>query len=333
LITSTNDEITTIIHHPLTVDSIIDYSMLGRYKPSSLRGKPEKTQYFEGWFQKVYSKKHQASCIIIYGYATHNSYDTCGFIQILTPHSPPDILYFPKHEISFDHDRHIVRMADNMFTTKEIIISIQDIDINLNLVNNHPIPTFKNSMGYTYYIPNLPCYHSVMNTAHQVTGNIRNKNAEYSFDQDMGYMEKNWGTSFPESYFWLHAIDPYNADVSILFSIAEIQWLGKSFIKHVGHLRIEGKHIDLRTLKDISISDKIISEKKRCVNFRSKELELDIWITYGKKVTFKAPNQGNMSRDISHHTDALIAICIKHNGKTRMHRLIGNFEHIGSPFI
>jgi len=216
--------------------------MLGRYKPSSLRGKPEKTQYFEGWFQKVYSKKHQASFILIYGYATRNTYDTFGFIQVLIPNEKPKIVYFPKHELSFDSGQHIVRMGDNCLTMNSIEISTNELDINLSLMNNHPIPTFKNSMGYHYYVPTLPCYHSVMNTSH-------------------------------------------------------------------------------------------LSEKKRCVKIKSKELELDIWITYGNKVTFKGPNQGHMSRDIFHHTDAIIGISLKQNDKTRMHRLIGNFEHIGSSFI
>lgn len=301
-------------------------------KPTSLRAKAHRSNYFEGWFQKVYSRKYQASFIIIYGYATKNSADTCGFIQVLTPNACPKIMYFPKHDISFDTNRHIVRMGENHFTTDSIIISSDDIEMNLHLQNNHPIPTFKNSMGYSYFIPTLPCYHSVMNTAHLVSGSIRHSSKEYELDADLGYMEKNWGTSFPEKYFWLHAIDPFNPQISLLFSIADIQWLGKSFIKHVGHLRIEGEHIDLRALKDISISDMVIIENKRFVKIRSKELELDIWITYGNKVRFKGPYQGNMSRDIFHHTDALIGMSIKQNGKTRMHRLIGNFEHIDSSF-
>ncbi|MFM8455296.1 MAG: tocopherol cyclase family protein, partial [Ignavibacteria bacterium] len=221
----------------------------------------------------------------------------------------------------------------NCLTMNSIEISTNELDINLSLMNNHPIPTFKNSMGYHYYVPTLPCYHSVLNSSHLVSGSIRHNESVYALDEDMGYMEKNWGTSFPENYFWIHAVDPYNPQISLLFSIAEIQWLGKRFIKHVGHLRIEGKHIDLRALKDISIADRIVSEKKRCVKIKSKELELDIWITYGNKVTFKGPNQGHMSRDIFHHADAMIGISLKQNGKTRMHRLIGNFEHIGSSFI
>lgn len=313
--------------------TISDYIMLKKYKPSSLRGYPERSKYFEGWFQKVYSKKHQASFILIYGYATRNTYDTFGFIQVLIPNEKPKIVYFPKHELSFDSGQHIVRMGDNCLTMNSIEISTDELDINLSLMNNHPIPTFKNSMGYHYYVPTLPCYHSVMNTSHLVSGIIRHKESVFALDEDMGYMEKNWGTSFPENYFWIHAVDPYNPQISLLFSIAEIQWLGKRFIKHVGHLRIEGKHIDLRALKDISIADRIVSEKKRCMKIKSKELELDIWITYGNKVTFKGPNQGHMSRDIFHHTDAIIGISLKQNDKTRMHRLIGNFEHIGSSFI
>ncbi len=83
-------------------------------------------------------------------------------------------------------------------------------------------------MGYSYYIPTLPCYHSVLNKSHLISGEIQYPDNNYLLDNALGYMEKNWGTSFPDNYFWMHAVDPTNPSISLLFSQAEIKWLGKS---------------------------------------------------------------------------------------------------------
>jgi len=124
--------------------------MLGKYKPYILRGDFQKTRYFEGWFQKVYSKKHQASFIIIYGYATRNTHDNFGFIQVLVPDEKAEIIYFHKDEISFETEQHIVRMGDNRMTTDKILIKTDNLAIDLDMTNNRPIRTLKNSMGYFY---------------------------------------------------------------------------------------------------------------------------------------------------------------------------------------
>jgi tocopherol cyclase len=304
--------------------------MLGINKPTSLRGYFTRNKYFEGWFQKVYSTKHKASFVIIYGYATSNSYENFGFIQLLIPDKASEILYFSKNEISFDSERHIVRMGDNLLTTELISIKSNDITIDLNLLNNQPIGTFKNSMGYTYYIPKLPCYHSVLNTSHCVSGEIEFKKARYLFDKEIGYLEKNWGTSFPENYCWLHAVDPNDSQISLLFSMAEIKWLGKQFIKHVGHFRFDGTQIDLRELNNIAVDYLTLSRNKQVIRIASKTILIELSITVGNKVIFKGPAEGKLSRDIIHFTDEVIDVSLTQNNKTRLFQLVGNFENIGS---
>lgn len=304
--------------------------MFGINKPTTLRGNFERNKYFEGWFQKIYSKKYNASFVIIYGYATRNTEDTLGFIQILIPNKAPQIIYFNKNEISCDSEQHIVRMGENLLTTETIQINANDINIRLKLMNNQVKQTFKNSMGYSYFLPNLPCYHSVLNTGHQVTGEIQQKEAGYVLNNDMGYLEKNWGTSFPESYIWLHAVDPHDSKVSMLFSLAEIKWIGKKFIKHVGHFHYDNKQIDLRSLMSFATSNPSSSKDKYQIRMISKTIQLDILIVFGNKVLLKGPQEGVLSSDIIHYIDADIQIQFSENNKTRMFQLVGNFENIGS---
>ncbi len=304
--------------------------MLRIFKPTSLRGNLERNTYFEGWFQKVYAKEYQSSFVIIYGYATQNTEDKFGFIQILFPNKATEIIYFNKNEFSCDPDRHIVRMGENLLTTELIQINTKDLNIHLKLMNNQVVKTFRNSMGYSYFLPNLPCYHAVLNTGHRVTGEIKQKNDCFIFEDELGYLEKNWGSSFPKTYYWLHAVDPNDPQVSLLFSIAEIEWIGKKFNRHVGHVHFDEKQLDFRSLKNVAVSFQRSSKDEHEIRLTSKTLQMEITIRHRSKVQFKGPSKGRLSRDIIHFPDAIIQIRLSENNKVRMLHLIGNFENLGS---
>ncbi len=303
--------------------------MLTRINPSSIRGGIGRSRFFEGWFQKLYSREHRTSFVIIYGYATGNAHDMFGFIQVLIPGQEPALVYFPKGQVVLDRQQHIVRMGDNVLSTNTIDIHLHELSINLQLMNNQRIETLNNSMGYAYYVPTLPCYHSVLNTSHGVSGSIVHRSNEYAVNNEMGYLEKNWGTSFPDRYTWLHAVDPNNAETSLLFSRADIQWLGRTFTRHVGHIRFDGKHIDLRSLSSVVISTHSDGTDVHIYRIKSASLQLDITVTVGHKVLLKAPEKGSLSREIPHHIDALIEARVTHDGVTRAFNLVGNYENVG----
>lgn len=303
--------------------------MLARINPSSIRGGIDRSRFFEGWFQKVYLRQHRTSFVIIYGYATGNAHETFGFIQVLMPGEEPRIVCFPKDQVTLDRHKHIVRMGDNVLSTDAIDIKMNELRMQLQLIDNQRIDTLNNSMGYAYYVPSLPCYHSVLNTSHGVSGSIVHKSKEYAIDNELGYLEKNWGTSFPDRYMWLHAVDPNNPEISLLFSCADIQWLGGTFTRHVGHMRFDGKHIDLRELSSVVISTHRADPDTYIYRINSRSLQLDVAITVGQKVLLKAPEHGSLSREIPHHIDALIEARITLSGVTRAFNLVGNYENVG----
>ena len=220
-------------------------------------------------------------------------------------------------------------MGNNLLTTELIRIDVNGLRIDLYLNSTHPFRTFKNSMGYTYFIPNLPCYHSVLNTAQSVSGEIQHQGVCYILDHEMGYLEKNWGTTFPESYFWVHAIDPNNPAISLLFSRAKIVWLGKTYIKHVGYLCFDGQQIELRELKNFSVSNSNLGPENRIIQIRSASAQLDLALEYGREVLFKGPKDGALSRIIQHQTDASIKVSLTYENRSHQFQMVGNFEDIG----
>lgn len=302
--------------------------MLSIHKPSSLQGNFDRNKYFEGWFHKIYSSKYKASFIVIYGYATGNSTNKFGFIQVHIPNQQVLIMYFDKNEIFCDPNQHVIRMGAHVLTTHKIDINTNEIGIQLDLTNNQPIRTFKNSMGYNYVIPNLPCYHAILNKSHTISGEIRAGDTSFVMGKDMGYLEKNWGTSFPDNYIWLHAVDPTNTEVNLLFSQAEIKWMGGTFLRHLGYLNFENECIDFRQFKNSEVSSTFVGSEKQLIRFSSKLIELEISIVLGGQVLFKGPEDGALRRDIVHYTDAFMEVKLKRNAETTVFRLVGNYENV-----
>lgn len=125
-------------------------------------------------------------------------------------------------------------------------------------------------------------------------------------------------------------MDPEDPKVSLLFSIAEIEVLGKKFIRHVGHVRYDEKQLDFRSLKNVAVSFQRSSKDEHEIRLTSKTLEMGISITHRSNVQFKGPFNGTLSREIAHFPDAIIQIRLSENNKIRVLQLIGNFENLGS---
>jgi len=302
--------------------------MLKRFKPTLLQGNLDRKQYFEGWFQKVYSADHNASFIIIYGFATGHTADKMGFIQLHIPQHKPQMFTFHKSEIQCDSHQHRVQFRDNIFSKNEIKIHTSEIDLNLSVKANQIKSEYNNTMGNYYLIPNLPCYHAVVEELHHLSGEIRCFDTQYVLSNAKGYLEKNWGISFPDKYIWLHAFDPNNPQNQILFSQADIKWLGKSFLKHVGYIKFLDTTIDLRRLKKCHISYERINDKEESIVITAQSIRIEIVVYLNEKVHFIGPQNGLMNRTIVHFNDVVFLCTLFQNGLKKEFNLIGNFENI-----
>ena len=64
------------------------------------------------------------------------------------------------------------------------------------------------------------------------------------------------------------------------------------------------------------------------IRIESKSLKLDISIKIGKNVILKGPTNGELSRNIIHHADAIIDVNMIIDDKIRQFQMVGNFEKI-----
>jgi hypothetical protein len=87
-------------------------------------------------------------------------------------------------------------------------------------------------MGPFSYFPGMQCNHGVISLHHSVKGNLRINGSEFNANDIKGYIEKDWGRAFPDSWLWLQAngVDDNGNTSCCMCSVARIPYAGMKFI-------------------------------------------------------------------------------------------------------
>lgn len=134
----------------------------------------------------------------------------------------------------------------------------------------------------------MECNHGVISMWHKVTGNIILNGEEFAFNDHMGYIEKDWGTSFPKKYFWLQCNDFKTDKASIMISIAEIPFLGTRFTGCICSVYLKGREYRLATYHGV----KLQKLTNREVVIEQKDYLLVITMEPSTQHTLLAPDRG-----------------------------------------
>jgi hypothetical protein len=88
----------------------------------------------------------------------------------------------------------------------------------------------------------MECYHGVVSLDHKINGCLNIGEVPVDFNQGTGYIEKDWGQSFPAAYIWFQSNHFDQPGTCITGSVAIIPWLRGAFrgfiagLWHANHL-------------------------------------------------------------------------------------------------
>ncbi|MCD6337058.1 MAG: hypothetical protein J7M01_02350, partial [Candidatus Marinimicrobia bacterium] len=214
--------------------------------PSIFQGNLKKRSYFEGWYIKCLSDDLSTSIAFIPGISLGK--DKHAFIQINTSEHTTEYLNFPLENFHFEKDYFAVAIDDNFFSDRGVHLSVDRPHMSLHgdlvFEDVHPFPSRFMSpgiMGWFTYVPFMKCYHGVVSMRHRVRGTLILNGKEYGFENGIGYIEKDWGRSFPQSWIWMQANPFQNSDASFMLSIAKVPWLGMKFTGLIGFLNFDNE--------------------------------------------------------------------------------------------
>lgn len=287
------------------------------WNPALYQGKYKKQDFFEGWYYKLIDSGRKNVLAVIPGVAHgHGEMGNHAFIQIINSISS-SVHYFKFNlsEFHFSKDKFEVSIENNYFSRDKILLHLRDnlsvIEGNFSFYNIVPFPkTFFNPgiMGPYSFAPFMECYHGIVSIHHEIKGSISIDKNEIVFDGGYGYIEKDWGCSFPEAWVWIQSNHFTNNNVSFMFSIAKIPWLGRFFIGFISFLRLDDKLYRFATYTKSNIRSLDFRHETLNIIIEDKNYKLEIQASYKGGEMLKAPKNGIMSRDIRESINSVVDV-------------------------
>ena len=299
------------------------------YNPEIFQGNLRKKQYFEGWYFKQVSRDQTYTFSFIPGVSLVEN-DPHAFIQIMNGYeATSDYIRYPVNEFSWDSRRLFLKVGSSTFTASGIILNIESENINLtgkidfsNMIR-YPKSIFSPGiMGWYSFVPFMECNHGIISVNHDLYGKISINKNEVDFTGGKGYIEKDWGTSFPEAWIWIQSNNFKEHETSFSFSLAKIPWMGRFFIGFIAFLYLNRKFYLFSTYNKSVFSDITHSKEMIEITVRNKWNILKIKVIKNSFGDLRAPVSGEMSRRIKESVDSEVhlQLCDK----------LGNQEYEGT---
>lgn len=272
--------------------------------------------YFEGWYFKNIGKAIGIS--FIPGIHIENKKKS-AFIQIITSSSSYYISY-PFSEFQFSYEPFFISIGNNLFALDKIKINIQDKDISINgeLYYKNHVKIRKNIfspniMGPFSFIPFMECNHAILSMKHEINGFLTINDKNYDFNSGIGYIEKDWGSSFPTSYIWSQANSFQNENASLFLSVATIPLSCFSFTGFICNFILDSKEYRFATYNESKIIKCKTSKNNFNIKLKNKDYTLHIYSNNQDSFSLKAPRCGAMKKEIFESISANVYVCLSQN--------------------
>lgn len=281
-------------------------------------------QYFEGWYFKHSNFTETISFI---PGINMNENNKSAFIQVITNNHS----YFISYDLGlfhFNHDPFFIKIDQNYFSQEYIHIDIndrkQEIIINGNIQYHHHklLKTNflnPNIMGPFSYLPFMECNHAILSMKHRCIGNITVNDSSITFKNGIGYMEKDWGISFPKYYIWLQGNQFQNEKASFMISIANIPFTLFHFRGLICILVIDQKEYKFTTYNFTKIITYHIDHNSIHILLQKRQYILEIKADSDSDQILSAPVKGQMIKNINESISAKLTITLKQKNKIIFH--------------
>lgn len=260
-----------------------------------------RSQFFEGWYFKLVIKAAHCTIALIPG-LVKNKQDPHAFIQItLSPLQLTRYIRFEYHECVIQNDPFSVTLRDNVFSLHHVRFQYHDneLELNLDCETAHITPILTSwfaptIMGPFYYVPRMQCNHGVISMNHELSGVVTLNGKTYSFENEKGYIEKDWGSSFPRKYIWSQANNFINTSASVFLSIATIPMVFFTFEGLIANITVDNKEYRFATYTCARFNIVKIDAFTRIITLTQGKLCATLTIHSSHSVALVSPVKGMM---------------------------------------
>lgn len=220
------------------------------WRPGAYHHSLRQEMHFEGWYVKLVSPDLRQRWAVIPGIFHHPDPDRShAFIQVLNGvKNTVDYHRFPTHAFQASREVFDVRVGGSRFWQEGCVLDLDGeahrLQGELVFQETRPWPVHLTSpgvMGPYAFVPFMQTYHGVLSLNHTLQGVISIDGERVDFNGGKGYMEKDWGTTFPRAYIWMQSNHFRREKVCLTASAATIPWLGSWFRGFLVGLWLEGR--------------------------------------------------------------------------------------------
>lgn len=285
------------------------------FHPERFQGWGKTKRYFEGWYFKIINADETKAYAFIPGIAIDENGAKHAFIQVLNGKNQTSTY----HSFNFDlfiasKDTFEIKIGNNYFSNKTIILDLPDIKGELNFSETKLWPKYWYSpgiMGPFSFVPFMECKHGIVSLNCKIEGKLTINGENTSFDGGKGYCEKDWGHSFPSAYFWMQSNHFSDPTVSIKASVAKIPWLGNYFVGFIAGILIDNKLYQFTTYNHTKLLKSFADNNIVEIVLENKKYQLHIKALREDHTQLAAPISGFMTGRIEESMTSFIDVILK----------------------
>ncbi len=284
-------------------------------RPAMYHGHGKRPPFFEGWYYKLVSADESVRCAVIpaviLGTQGH------AFIQVVDGvRSRMDYYSFPLSEFWASEKDFEVRIADNVFTLDGFSLNLRSetgtaVTGQVRLHETRPWPVTLLSpgiMGWYAWVPAMECYHGVLSLDHALSGALTFDGQMVDFGGGRGYLEKDWGASFPEGYVWMQTNHFGRPGISLVASVAVIPWRGSAFPGFIVGFWLDGKLYRFATYTGARLEAFEITPEHLLLTLSSRALRLELTAERAEGIPLKGPTKRDMGARVDESLSARVRV-------------------------
>jgi hypothetical protein len=314
--------------------------------PAWYQGRGKDGPHFEGWYYKLIDSSECHRLAVIPGiFKSTDPDESHAFVQILdgtsgnaTYHEYP-VEAFRAAERTLD-----IEVGPNRFALDQISLHIDTPDHSvigdLSFAALTPWRVTLISpgvMGWFAWVPLMQTYHGVLSLDHSIQGTLTVNGNSMSFSDGRGYIEKDWGRSFPDAWIWTQTNHFDQPGTSLTASVATIPWLGVSFRGFIIGLWHEGTLYRFATYTGAQIERLTVEEDEVQAVIVDRRHKMEITARGAAGGVLRGPTGADMAGRVPESLRATVMVRLSALGRDSSHLIFAGsgrnagLEVVGQP--
>jgi len=287
--------------------------------PTWYHGHTQKPPFFEGWYYKIISADQSRRYAIIPGIFLSDDPNTQhAFVQVFDGVSGRATYHrYPSDQFHAAPDKFDIHIGANHFDNNGFTLNIADdqrhvrADVSFNGQVPYPVSIASPGiMGPFAWLPFMECYHGIVSMDHGMAGSLMDDNDSIDFTGGRGYIEKDWGKSFPAGWVWMQTNHFDTLGSCLSASIAVTPMLGRWFPGFIGAIWHQGELYRFTTYTGATVEKFDVSDDHVFWSMKSGAHRLEIYATRADASLLPGPDRVAMDKRVPETLKASIQVCL-----------------------